>query len=388
MNLVTTIRLALTRIRATKTRSLLTMLGVVIGVGSLVALTSVASGATSGISNRLSGLGARQVTVSGSASTALTDRDVAALQNLSGVAAVSGAVSGSGTASYHGKEASVRLAGVSADYQRTAQPELMAGSFLPASPELQSTRATVISLTTAQSLGLTGNPIGKTISLNGTEFMLVGVLNDTSGFRNQGTAYVTLSVARTMFAQVPFLNSITVLADAEDNVDTVSTASNALLASLRGLRSSDTANFSVSTSTSLLSTIASVQQTLKLLLGGIASISLLVGGIGIMNIMLVSVRERTREIGVRRAVGAKQRQIMAQFMIEAIVLSLIGGLVGLAVGELASYLIARANSWAFTVSGGTVGLALGFSAVVGIVFGVVPARTAAKLQPVDALRFE
>ena len=137
-----------------------------------------------------------------------------------------------------------------------------------------------------------------------------------------------------------------------------------------------------------LSTIDTVRSTLSLLLGGIASISLVVGGIGIMNIMLVSVRERTRESGVRRAIGARRGQILLQFVVEAVVLSTVGGVIGLGVGLAASALIASVGGWAFTVSATTVGVALAFSVLVGVVFGVWPARTAARLQPVDALRFE
>jgi ABC-type antimicrobial peptide transport system permease subunit len=162
----------------------------------------------------------------------------------------------------------------------------------------------------------------------------------------------------------------------------------AILRARYGLTADDTASFSITNPASVLSTIGTVQALLSLLLGGIASISVLVGGIGIMNIMLVSVRERTREIGVRRAIGARRGQILTQFLVEAVVLSVAGGLIGIVVGIGLSALVAATAGWALTISPVTVLLAVLFSVFVGVVFGVVPARTAARLQVVDALRFE
>ena len=246
----------------------------------------------------------------------------------------------------------------------------------------------VLSAQAANDIGVTSEEIGSTVTLNGTPFTVVGVLDDAGGFGSSGTAYISMSNARRMFAQSPYVGTITVLADTESDVSTVEGQVDSVLRQRYSLSSQDTANFSVNTQTSLLDTISNVQGTLKLLLVGIASISLVVGGIGIMNIMLVSVRERTREIGVRRAIGARQRQILTQFLIEATVLSLVGGLIGLFVGVLLSALIASIAGWAFSIASGTVILALAFSALVGVLFGVWPARTASRLQPIQALRFE
>ena len=156
----------------------------------------------------------------------------------------------------------------------------------------------------------------------------------------------------------------------------------------KGVTEDDKATFSIFNQAALQDTIKTVTGTLGILITGIAGISLVVGGIGIMNIMLVSVRERTREIGVRRAIGAKQSQILTQFLMEAVVLSLLGGFIGLVIGQLASLAFANLGGWDFFIDPGTVVVAMGFSALVGVVFGVWPARTASKLQPVDALRFE
>ena len=388
MNPLTITRLALSRILATKTRSFLTMLGVIIGVASLVALTSIANGATSGISDTLSSLGTTQITVSSSTETGLTEDDADAIAELDDVAAVSSSVRGNGTATLGSVSTDVTLTGVSSGYAETNQPDVAVGSFLPAFEGSGSTRMVVLSAVAADDLGVQESDIGATVSIDGLPFTLAGVLDDATGFGAGGTAYVSLETARSMFAQVPYVSTITLLASSEDTVDSVQSAVDTLLRQRAGLDADADAPFSTSNMASLLSSLDSIQSLLAILLGGIASISLVVGGIGIMNIMLVSVRERTREIGVRRAIGARQGQILSQFLIEAVVLSVVGGILGLAVGLLASAVIATIGGWAFTVSGATLAIALAFSAVVGVVFGVWPARTAARLQPVDALRYE
>ncbi|MEI6405681.1 MAG: ABC transporter permease [Actinomycetes bacterium] len=388
MNLFASFNLAISRIMATKTRSILTMLGIVIGVASLVALMSVAQGATSGISNALSGLGAKQITVSGTSATGLVEDDVTALSTLPSVESTYSQVSGQGTASTGKVDVSLSLIGVSPNYLSMALPKIAVGSFLPTSLPMQESRDVVLSAVAANDLNIKVAQIGQIIYINGQPFQLVGVLNDANGFGARGIAYITQDAARKIFAQTPYVSSITLQSTTETDVAAVATEADALLRGRYGLNATDSAQFMVTSQTSLLSTLSTVQNTLKLMLGGIASISLIVGGIGIMNIMLVSVRERTREIGVRRAIGARQRQILVQFLIEAVVLSVLGGLIGLMIGELLAYVIAQKGGWAFTVSPGTVGLALGFSALVGILFGVVPARTASRLQPVEALRFE
>jgi putative ABC transport system permease protein len=230
--------------------------------------------------------------------------------------------------------------------------------------------------------------LGQTVKLNGQDFRLVGVLDDQAGFGTNGRVYVTLDSARKLFSQYPYVSSIVVQAETPEAVDALQIATDKLLRERYGLSSETDARYTITNQASLIAAVSSITDTLGLLLTGIAGISLVVGGIGIMNIMLVSVRERTREIGVRRAIGAKQSNILTQFLIEAIVLSLAGGVVGLILGEIAAYLLAIIGDWVFSIQLETILLALGFSLVVGVVFGVWPARTAAKLEPIDALRFE
>jgi putative ABC transport system permease protein len=388
MSLLATMRLALSRILATKTRSFLTMLGVVIGVASLVALTSIASGATSGINSSLASLGANTISIAGTSNTALTQDDATAIGKLQHVKRISYAVSGTGTGVNGTTTASLALTGESSGYSAIAQPDIAVGTFLPNFPGAAATRSVVLSASAANALSVTPAEVGATVTVDGLPFTVSGVLNDASGFARSGVAYVSLQTARALFAQFPYVSSITVQADDSADVNSVLAASNSLLRARYGLGTTGTAQFTVTNQASLLSSLASIQSLLSLLLGAIASISLVVGGIGIMNIMLVSVRERTREIGVRRAIGAKQGQILTQFLIEAIVLSVVGGILGLILGLGVSAIIAGVAGWAFTISGSTIALALGFSAGVGVVFGVWPARAASRLQPVEALRFE
>ena len=388
MSFFASVKLAISRIMANKSRSFLTMLGVIIGVAALVALTSVASGATSGITDALNGLGARQITITATANQALNEADFDAIKALPNTDNAYVQVNSQGNASFNDQDTTLSLVGVSDQYFTMAEPDLAVGTFLPNWPDAQRSREVVLSTQAANDLDISAQNIGNVIKLNGLPFTLVGVLDDSNGFGASGKAYITLDVARTMFAQYPYVGSITAQATTEDGVDALSSAIDSLLRARYGLDSGDTTRYTTTSLKSLLQTLGTIQNTISLLLGGIASLSLIVGGVGIMNIMLVSVRERTREIGVRRAIGAKQSQILTQFLIESIVLSVIGGLIGLGLGVFLSYAISKIGNWAFVTSPTVFAVALGFAALVGVIFGAWPARTAAKLAPVDALRFE
>ncbi|RIX27866.1 ABC transporter permease [Amnibacterium setariae] len=388
MNLRTTVALALSRLVAARTRSLLTMLGVIIGVASLLALTSIASGATSGITGSLNALGATTVTVTGSGPTALTEADAAALRGTPDVTRVATTVSGRGDVVHDGETEQLSLVGVDAEYEAVQKPALSVGRFLPGFPGGAEASTVVLSTAAANALHVTAEDVGQPLTVEGRVFTLVGVLDDATGFTTSGTAYVPIAAARDLFAQTPYVTSVLLAATSTDAVDGVQADADAILRARYGLGPDDSASFAITNPASVISTIGTVQSLLSLLLGGIASISVLVGGIGIMNIMLVSVRERTREIGVRRAIGARRGQILTQFLVEAVVLSVAGGLIGIVVGIALSAVVAAIGGWALTISPVTVLLAVLFSVLVGVVFGVVPARTASRLQVVDALRFE
>ena len=388
MRLLGTARLALNRIWATKVRSLLTMLGVVIGVAAIVALTSIVDGASQGINKSLATLGTNQLNITAMAPDALSEQDAEALAALDGVSVMFVQTQNEGTIATDDARVNARLVGVSSQYFAAVKPDIAMGSYLSDSKFAATSKDVVFGADAANDLGLTSDMLGKTVKLNGQDFRLVGVLDDQAGFGTNGRVYVTLDAARKLFSQYPYVSSIVVQAETPEAVDALQLASDRLLRERYGLGADTDARYTITNQASLIAAVSSITDTLGLLLTGIAGISLVVGGIGIMNIMLVSVRERTREIGVRRAIGAKQSNILTQFLIEAIVLSLAGGVVGLILGQIAAYFLAIVGDWVFSIQLETVLLALGFSLVVGVVFGVWPARTAAKLEPIDALRFE
>jgi putative ABC transport system permease protein len=388
VRLLGTAALALNRIWATKVRSLLTMLGVVIGVAAIVALTSIVDGASQGINKSLATLGTNQLNITAMAPDALTELDANALAELENVSVMFVQSQNEGTIATGDTRVNARLVGVSPEYFQAVKPEIALGSYLSSSSFAQTAKDVVFGADAANDVGLTADMLGQTVKLNGQDFRLVGVLDDQAGFGTSGRVYVTLDSARKLFSQYPYVSSIVIQANTPEQVDALQLTADSLLRERYGLGVDTEARYTITNQASLIAAVSSITDTLGLLLTGIAAISLIVGGIGIMNIMLVSVRERTREIGVRRAIGAKQSNILTQFLIEAIVLSLAGGVIGLILGEIAAFFLAILGDWVFAIKLDTVLLALGFSLLVGVVFGVWPARTAAKLEPIDALRFE
>jgi putative ABC transport system permease protein len=403
VSLTDLLALARSRLETGKLRTILTMLGVIIGVASVVALVSVAQGATKGISDKLNSLGTNLLTVSpgfsmsagpnrgafGSATT-LTLADSDAIAELDGVAAVAPQVSSSQLVVAGLQDELATVIGTTSSYAAVFAYNVWTGTFLTPLSVEKNMRIAVIGPTTADNLGLTDNSIGSTIRIGGLPFELVGILQpkgstDTSDDR----VYIPLSTAKELFVgSNANVSSIGVSAIAKTAIDTVSSEITSELRQRHNISSSGTADFSVSTQAQLLGTVSSVSDVLTLLLAGIASISLLVGGIGIMNIMLVSVRERTREIGIRKAIGARRRDILAQFLVEALALSLAGGVIGIGVGVLVSWFIGVVAGWGFIFDVATPVVAVLFSLLVGVVFGVWPATQASRLDPVVALRYE
>jgi putative ABC transport system permease protein len=364
------------------------MLGVVIGVAAIVALTSIVDGASQGINKSLATLGTNQLNITAMGPDALTELDANALAELENVSVMFVQSQNEGTIATGDTRVTARLVGVSSEYFEAVKPEIALGSYLSSSSYAQTAKDVVFGADAANDVGLTADMLGQTVKLNGQDFRLVGVLDDQAGFGTSGRVYVTLDSARKLFSQYPYVSSIVVQANTPEQVDALQLTADSLLRERYGLSADTEARYTITNQASLIAAVSSITDTLGLLLTGIAAISLIVGGIGIMNIMLVSVRERTREIGVRRAIGAKQSNILTQFLIEAIVLSLAGGVIGLILGEIAAFFLAILGDWVFAIKLDTVVLALGFSLLVGVVFGVWPARTAAKLEPIDALRFE
>jgi putative ABC transport system permease protein len=392
MSLIELVRLAFGRLRTSRLRAALTMLGVIIGVASVVALVGVGQGTTANITSRLAGLGTNLLTINpANGSTGLTLDDVAAIGKLDGVAAVAPELQTSATVAVGTKNTSTSVIGTNSSYAFVRAYDVWQGTFLNDASDESNLRTVVLGATVADNLGLDASAVGTQVTINGLPFQVIGITQPKggSGFNDpDDQVMVPVGVVRKYFVAGDTVRTVGVSVASVDQMADVKASIEALLRDRHDLAATASDDFSILDQSQLLDTANSIAGTLALLLGGIASISLIVGGIGIMNIMLVSVRERTREIGIRKAVGARSRDILAQFLIEALTLSLIGGLIGIVIGLGASAGIARLGGWTFVVSPTIVALAVLFSLAVGVIFGVWPARQAARLDPISALRWE
>jgi putative ABC transport system permease protein len=386
------VRLAFSRLRTSRVRAALTMLGVIIGVASVVALVGVGQGTTSGITSRLAGLGTNLLTVNPSnGSSGLTLADVSAVAAIPNVAAVAPELQLSGTVASGRETATTSIIGTNASYPQVRAYEVWQGTFLTDVSVADKLRVVVLGSTVADNLKVGAEAVGTDITIDGLPFRVVGILQPKGGTGAQNPddqVMIPIGVVQKYFVGSGTIRTIGVSVASVDEMAAAKAAITTALYRQHDLAATATADFSILDQAQLLATASSIAGTLALLLGGIASISLIVGGIGIMNIMLVSVRERTREIGIRKAVGARGRDILAQFLIEALTLSLLGGLIGIVVGLGVSALIGQIAGWGFTFSPTIIAVALLFSLAVGIVFGVWPARQAARLDPISALRWE
>jgi putative ABC transport system permease protein len=396
------IRLALSRLGTSRLRSILTMLGVIIGVASVVALVGVGQGATSGITAQIESLGTNLLTVvPGSATSGLTSQgrgsantltvdDAAAIAALPGISAVAPTISAQSLVMAGDKNTTTSIVGTTASYATVRNQAVAQGTFLNGASVDYGLLIAVLGASTAEDLGLTKDDLGSYMTIEGLPFRLVGILAAKGGggpFSEDDQVFVPLSVVQHQYVGGDSVQSIAVSVTDRSGMNTAKAAITGLLRQRHGTTPA-TDDFEIGDQSQLLNTFGSVTALLTVLLAGIASISLMVGGIGIMNIMLVAVRERTREIGIRKAVGARGRDVLAQFLIEALTLSILGGLLGIAVGAVVSWVIGVLAGWGFQFNPVTIAVALVFSLVVGVVFGVWPARQAARLDPIAALRYE
>jgi putative ABC transport system permease protein len=397
------IRLALSRLASSRLRALLTMLGIIIGVGSVVALVAVGQGATAGISKNLQSLGTNLLTVNAGSSTSgftrgafgsattLTVDDAEALSQLDGVAALAPELSTSALVVFGDQNETASIVGTNEDYTQVRNYDIWQGSTLNGVSVDQGLRVAVIGSETATNLAITAADIGSDIKIGGLPFELVGILQakGSSGpASNDDVVLVPLATVQHYFDDTDSVRSIAISVATPEQMDPVKASATALLRERHAIAAGGTDDFSIADQAQLLQSVDSISSLLTILLAGIASISLVVGGIGIMNIMLVSVRERTREIGIRKAIGARGRDILAQFLVEALTLSVIGGLIGVVLGVAVSVAIGQIAGWGFQFQPLTVIVAVVFSLLVGVVFGVWPARQAARLDPIQALRYE
>lgn len=403
---IETVRVALRALRTNKMRSILTMLGVVIGVAAVIAMVALGRGAQNSVSERIAALGTTLITVSpgqvfgrGVASEAdrarLQMKDATALEQYGTmIAAVQPEMQKSAQVQSGSVNTNTSIIGTSANYLEVRKYEIDVGKMFTYQDDAAGRRVVVIGSTVATNLGVT-NPesiIGQTVRIQGLQFTVVGVLKSKGqggGFGDpDDQALIPITTARYRIVGNDRLRSINVLAPREDQISMTMADIRTILRREHKLRIGVADDFRMRSQADFLNTLGESTQAFTFLLAGIAAVSLLVGGIGIMNIMLVSVTERTREIGVRKALGATRRNILLQFMVEAVVLCILGGIGGILLGVGIAYFAGSMANWNMSVAPESVVLALGFSAAVGMIFGVWPARRAAALDPIEALRYE
>lgn len=394
---------------ANKVRSGLTILGIVIGIGSVIALVSIGQGATSSIQSSIQSLGSNLLLITpGAARTqgfgpsagrggakTLTQEDADALLSVQNIAAVASEVSGRYQVTAKGTNTNTTVNGVTSSYPTIRNLQVAEGNFITDQQNQLVAKVAVLGPTVVSDLfGADAQPadaIGQTIRIKGLEFKVVGVTvaKGGSGFSNQDdTIYIPATSAGRYLAGNKYLTTIDVQAATPESMTQAQSDITDLLLSRHRISDPTAADFSVLNQADILASASSITGTLTMLLGAIAGISLLVGGIGIMNMMLTTVTERTREIGLRKAIGAKRSDISRQFLIEATALTLIGGVVGIALGSAISLGVNYSGLITTSISLSAVLLAFGVSAAIGIVFGWYPARRAASLNPIEALRYE
>ncbi|MHC1736011.1 MAG: ABC transporter permease [Erysipelotrichaceae bacterium] len=373
---------------AHKIRALLTTLGVVIGVSSVILLLSLGNSAKAEAANQIRAIGSNLIIVR------VTDRNgvlptiwLDELKDSGKLAAYSEIISGNTSYVVNGQNFDVSVSGVNQDYGFVSSLELTSGRFLSQIDLDNNLPVVVIGPKVAEKLFPLKDAIGETMVIQGVQFRVIGILTERGTNFNgdlDATAYIPIDFAGTLF---PYrLNSKTYYL-ASETEDTVATSMRKIESYLTSVLPSAN-EFNVFSQSQILGVMNTLMGLLTTLLAGIASISLIVGGIGIMNIMLVTVRERTREIGVRKALGAKRSQILIQFLIEAVIITTLGGLIGLGVSYVGAAIIQYLSDFKVTVGLDSVFLSLIFSITIGVVFGIYPANKASQLEPVDALRYE
>ena len=389
---------------ANKLRSLLTMLGIIIGVAAVIALVSIGNGVKQDIQDSISSLGSNLLVVlpgaprtpgarpSQGSMKSLKISDYEAIAKLEGVKAASPMTNGSYVVIYQNKNWTTSVAGVNANFQDVNNWTMTSGRFFSDKNVQNRERVAVVGQTVVKNLFADEDPVGKEIRVKNIPFRVIGVLkskgNGTMGNDQDDTVLIPYTTSMERVEGIDYLRRVYVVAKDDEGIDRLQADIENLLRVRHNIKDTNLDDFNIQNMKSIMETVAQTTGTFTLFLGAVAAISLVVGGIGIMNIMLVSVTERTREIGVRKALGATYSVIVTQFLIEAVVISLMGGFIGIAFGIGASKVIGMVSGMSTIVSVPTIIMSFAFSMAIGLIFGIYPARKAAKLNPIDALHYE
>ena len=413
MRITDPIKISYKNLLAAKGRSFLTVLGIIIGVASVIIVMAIGASAQGLILDQVTSIGSNLVgvlpgaseekgppaTVFGTIITTLKYKDLQEIlkkSNVPDVTNASGYVTGSATAKNQENSFAVTFQGVSSDLPNVENIKVAEGRFFMPEEETNLSRVAILGASRVQDFFPNIDPIGKTLTIKDLNFTVIGVLEKkgSSGFSNTDeTVYVPLFTAQKLLLGIDYLNFIRAKVNSPQNLAQSVADIKTTLRHDHNIKDPADDDFTVRDTAQALSTLTSITDVLKYFLTSIAAISLLVGGVGVMNIMLIAVNQRIREIGLRKAVGAKNANIVWQFLIEAVAITFVGGILGIVFGILVAYLAAiiiRAlgNSWQFIITWQSVAVATSVTIVVGIVFGLYPARRAAKVSPMEALRYE
>ncbi len=381
---------------ANTARSLLTILGIVIGILSVIVMISIGDATKASITGELSSVGSNLIMVTPKADAPgagdLTLDDATAMSQVPGVAAVAPTSMGQYAVTADANSVNVSVTGATESYATVKSVETSLGTWFTADEVARGAKVAVLGSKTAEDLfGVGSNPVGSSVRINGTQFTVGGVAKSkgSSGMQNTDeAAYVTLGAASRYLSGTDGLSMINVQATSQEAMASAKNGIENLMMSRHDINDTADADFEVSSMAELAASVDTITSLLTVVLGSIAGISLLVGGIGIMNMMLTNVTERIREIGLRKAIGATRSDITSQFLAEAVALTMVGGLIGIALGWVVAATVSALSTFEMSLSAGSIALAFGVSTAIGLVFGYYPARRAAKMDPIDALRYQ